>query len=129
MRHLLLLLGIAAVASAHVVGYRVEPVKAKWSDWTGAGETISQSITCNFDSLSRVEFFAGASDNGGAYRVGVWLDNQEVTWSYGDTVLDHSWIRFERWNDTGVFARGKKYEFRFTRSGSDSAVWHGSARF
>jgi hypothetical protein len=95
-----LLLLLVGVASAYVVGYHIEPVQADWSGWIGyqaPNNKVSEFVTCNFDSLSYVELFAGAKRSGGQYRVGVWLDGHEVMWSYGDTVLDHGWIRFERW--------------------------------
>jgi hypothetical protein len=59
------LLLLAGVAFAYVVGYHVEPVKASWSGLTPRYVTLSENITCNFDSLSYVELFAGAKGSGG----------------------------------------------------------------
>jgi hypothetical protein len=69
MKGAALLLLIAGVAFPYVVGYHVEPVQADWSGWTskqGSNNKVSEFVTCNFDSLSYVELFAGARDNGGS---------------------------------------------------------------
>jgi hypothetical protein len=88
MKGTVLLLLIAGVALPSLVGYHIDPVKASWSGWThlhGPGDTVAQTVTCNFDSLSYVELFAGAKGNGGAYRAGVWLDGSEVMGGKRDT--------------------------------------------
>ena len=104
--------------------YDVAPVKASWNGWTHRGDALSQVITCNFDSLNYVELFAGARGNGGAYRAGVWLDGTEIMWSHGDTVPDHGWVRFENWNTRVPSTKGRRYELRFMRSGSDSIQYY-----
>jgi hypothetical protein len=76
MRNRVLVLMALVLSSAHgyVTGYHVEPVKAAWSGLTRYLEPnnfVSQGVTCNFDSLSYVELFAGAKGNGGAYQVQV----------------------------------------------------------
>jgi hypothetical protein len=66
---------MCACASAYVVGYHVEPVKALWSGLTRTiwgQDYVSQTVTCNFDSLSYVELFAGAKGAGGAYTATVY---------------------------------------------------------
>jgi len=66
---LLLFMG---AAFPYVVGYHIEPVKALWSGWTPSqfpNNYVSQTVTCNFDSLSYVELFAGAKGNGGLHSV------------------------------------------------------------
>ena len=63
MKGAVLLLLIAGVAFPYVVGYHVEPVQAAWSGWASRQapfNKVSELITCNFDSLSYVELFAGA---------------------------------------------------------------------
>ena len=95
-----LLLLIAGVAFPSVVGYHIEPVKAQWSGWTSYLEPnnyVSQQVVACWDSLDRVELFAGAKGNGGQYRAGVWLDGAEIMWSWGDRVADHAWIKFQNW--------------------------------
>ncbi|MFO7639156.1 MAG: hypothetical protein R6X14_07700, partial [bacterium] len=62
MRKALLVVMIATIqtGSALMQAYSVEPVKASWSGWTDTIRPynyISQTITCNFDSLKRVELF------------------------------------------------------------------------
>ena len=55
-----------------------------------------------------------------SYRLGAVEDGVEVMWSPGTQDRDHSWVRSEDWNDSIAFTKGKKYEFKFTRAGSDS---------
>ncbi|MEO0005162.1 MAG: hypothetical protein ABIK49_04085 [candidate division WOR-3 bacterium] len=57
----------ASVSFALLRAYNVEPVKAQWSGWTRTipgRDYISQTITCNFDSLVYVGLFA-ADDGAG----------------------------------------------------------------
>ena len=61
------LLVLAGVAFPYVDTYRVEPTETRWSEWTRSshpGNTVSQTLTCDFDSLSYVELFAGPKGGG-----------------------------------------------------------------
>ncbi|GEM_PF-1276236 len=127
MRGVTLLLAIAGAAFPLVVGYHVEPVKAAWSGWTSHQapyNRVSEVITCNFDSLSYVELFAGVKGNGGAFAATVFEGNTQLMTSLGNTVPDHGWVRFENWNTHVAYTKGKQYEFRFTRSGSVSIQYY-----
>jgi hypothetical protein len=121
-----LLLSVGA-AFPYVVGLHVEPVKAQWSGWTPSqfpNNFVSQGVTCNFDSLSYVELFAGAKGNGGAYQVQVLDDGLPVMTSAGNRVPNHGWVKFSNWDEQVAFTKGKEYEFRFTRSGGDSVQYY-----
>jgi hypothetical protein len=127
MRNRVLVLMAAVLSSVYglVTAYHVEPVKAAWSGWTTLQNNhVSQSVTCNFDSLSYVELFAGDSGStGSGYRVGVWGGNTELTFATGVQHQPTSWVRFENWNPSHIaFTKGKRYVFKFTRAGSDSAA-------
>lgn len=107
--------------------YHVDPVKAPWSGWTHRGGTLSEIITCNFDSLACVELFAGGIVNWGTYN----LDVRDS--STGDRVAhkynvsqrqDNSWVKFDTLTIDAAFTKGRQYEFRFTRSGQDSMQYH-----
>jgi hypothetical protein len=80
MRSKVLVLVAVMLSSAYcyVTGYHVEPVKAVWSGWTAFQGYVSQTVTCNFDSLSYVELFAGAKGNGGAYTATVYDGNMQL---------------------------------------------------
>ncbi|MBM3313967.1 hypothetical protein FJY70_05200, partial [candidate division WOR-3 bacterium] len=119
-----LLLLMVAESAAVVRAYSVEPVCADWSGWTGFQNTVSEVITCNFDSLAYVELFAGAKGAGGAYTATVLEDGMPLTSSDGDRVPDHAWVRFDAWTQQVGFTKGKQYEFKFTRSGSDSIQFY-----
>jgi hypothetical protein len=122
MKGAVLLLLIAGVASASVVGYHIDPVNAAWSGRADPENGVSQTVVACWDSLDRVELFAGANGNGGQYRAGVWLDGAEVMWSWGNRVADHAWIKFEDWDQQVTFTKGMTCEVRFTRGGPDSHV-------
>jgi len=117
--------------------YSVEPVKAAWSGWTRTilgQDTISQTITCNWDHLDGatggyVELFAGDHGAGGAYN----LEIKDVT--AGQVVAkeenrtpggSHTWLKFSniQMEPGRSFTKGKLYEFKFTRSGSDSIQYY-----
>lgn len=112
---------------AQVPAYHVDPVNARWSAWAGHEDTVSQTVICNFDSLSYVELFVEASGHGDAYRAGVWLNDREVMWSIGTQVRNESWVKFQNWNTQVAFTKGKTLTIRFTRGGSDSLeyYWNG----
>lgn len=122
----MLLLLLAGAAFPYVVGYHVEPVKALWSGWTPSqfpNNYVAQTVTCNFDSLSYVELFAGEPGDS-QYVVTVLDSGSELTHSSGTQGRSHSWVKFEDWSDTIAFTKGKQYEFKFTRSGSDSIQYY-----
>jgi len=124
---LLLFMG---AAFPYVVGYHVEPVKAQWSGWAPSefpNNYVSQTVTCNFDSLSYVELFAGGIGNGGHYNLDVrdGSTGDRVAYKYDVTQRQgHSWIRFDTLAIVGAFTKGKTYQFKFTRSGSDSIQFY-----
>jgi hypothetical protein len=124
MRGTALLLAIAGAASAYVVGYHVDPVKVQWSGWAGRRDTLSQSLTCNFDSLAYVELFVGELGAGSQYVVTVFDDAKELARSSGMQMRSHVWVKFENWNTRVEYTKGKEYEFRFTRSGRDSVQYY-----
>ena len=83
------------------------------------------SITCNFDSLSYVELFAGDSGStGSGYRVGIYDGGAELTYATGVQHQPASRIHFGNWNRHIAFTKGKQYEIRFTRSGGDSVQFY-----
>jgi len=85
---------------------------------------VSQTVTCNFDSLSYVELFAGAKGNGGQYRADVWVDGHESAWSNGTQTQNESWVKFDSWNRRFAFTKGKQYEFQFSRGSNDSIQFY-----
>jgi hypothetical protein len=119
MKGAVLLLLIAGVASPSAIGYHIEPVKALWSGLADPEDGVSQQVVACWDTLERVELFAGAKGNGGEYRAGVRLDGDEIMWSYGNAVPDHGWVKFEDWNTQVAFTKGKTLTIRFTRGGGD----------
>ena len=115
-------------AAAYVVSYHVDPVKASWSGHTDTippNNYVAQTVTCNFDSLSYVELFCGAIADSGTYNLDV-RDGEtgdRVAYKYDVRQnRDHGWVRFDTLAIVGPFTKGKTYEVRFTRSGSDSGV-------
>jgi len=126
MKRILLAVAVLATAAYPLVtGYKVEPVKASWSGkvWPSPPQGgVSQIITCNFDSLAYVELFAGFSEGDGQYRVVVSeYGGPEVMRSYDvPAERNHDWLRFDTLDIDGAFTKGKQYEFRFMRTGSDS---------
>jgi len=118
MRNLIVLLSaLASWSPALTQVYFVEPVKAEWSGWTGFQDTISQTITCNFDSLKYVELFAGEYGNGGAYRLQVLTvpGGAQVAYQNAGTYSrPHHWVLFDNLTITAPesIVKGKKYEFK-----------------
>jgi hypothetical protein len=80
MRSICLFLAVAVTAvTASVTAYHIEPRTAAMSGKVPGDPQyggVSQTVVACWDSLERVEVFAGAKGNGGAYRVGVRLDGQ-----------------------------------------------------
>jgi len=125
MKGAVLLLLIAGVAFPSVVGYHIDPVKAQWSGWTSyldPNNYVSQFLTCCWDSLERVELFAGAALNGGAYHVTVYDGSTPVMSSNGTQTQSESWVKFENWDQGVAFTKGKTYEVRFARAGENSCA-------
>ena len=108
-----------------VSAYHVDPVTAAWSRWTNRRDALSEIITCNFDSIAYVELLTGDSGSTGrGYRVGILEGDVELTHADGTQHQPTSWVRFEEWSSQIAFTKGKKYEFRFTRTGSDSIQYY-----
>ena len=126
LRVALLLASLLAGANALVNAIHVSPIKASWSGHRLAPNNyVSQLVTCNFDSLSYVELFAGDYGQGGAYnlRVVTYPDGAPVAEQDGGTyVRPCAWVRFDDISVTHAerVVKGKLLEFKFTRSGSDS---------
>ena len=133
MRRALILLCVAVGCSwALVRAYSVEPKTAAWSGWTRPtphpNDYISQTITCNFDSLKYVELFAGDTCSGEAYNLSVLTlpGGYQVAGGAGNAVRPHSWVRFDNLTVTAPesIVKGRRYEFKFTRAGSDSINYY-----
>jgi len=124
----LLLAGFATAVSAFVNGYHVEPRTAAMSAKASGNPAlrgVSQTVTCNFDSLSYVELFAGAKAGGGTYYVSVYGGSPTpVMWSTGTQDINESWVTFDNWNTHVAFTKGKQYRFRFTRTWQDSIQFY-----
>jgi hypothetical protein len=123
-KHVLGLLLLAGAAFPYVVGVHVDPVQALWSGEADPrpDHGVAQTVTCNFDSLSYVELFAGAKGNGGTYTAIVYEGDAELTRSAGNGVPDHGWVKFSNWDQQVAFTKGKTVTIRFTRGGSDSVI-------
>jgi hypothetical protein len=133
MRVAALLLAIAGVAFPLVVGCHVDPIQASWSGWTVHGtptDRISEVITCNFDSLAYVELFTGFRGAGANYHLDIYEYPDGPRVAYRHDIVpgrDHTWLRFDRIRlETGrsSLTKGKQYEFRFTRGGSDGIQYY-----
>jgi hypothetical protein len=133
---LALMMVVLSSASGYVTCYHVEPVKAAWSGWTTLqSNRVSEVITCNFDELDSasggyVELFAGFHGaSGNYYHLGIYeYPAGPLVASRNNLVPghDHTWLKFDRirMEPGEVFTKGKKYEFRFTRSGRDSIQYY-----
>jgi hypothetical protein len=119
-----LLTATCRYAPALVNVYHVTPVKAAWSGWTQRGVAVSQTLTCNFDSLSYVELFAGTKYADRAYTATILEDGTPLMSSQGNQVADHGWVSFENWDSQTAFTKGKQYELRFTRGADDSMEYY-----
>jgi hypothetical protein len=130
---LLLLVLCAAVSEGLVQAYSVAPITAQWSGKVRGDENhpISQLVTCNFDHLDGasggyVEFFAGSVGNGGSYNLDVYdAEGGLVASHHGVAAKEHNWVRFGGLvlQPGESFSKGKRYLFKFTRSGQDSGYW------
>jgi hypothetical protein len=123
-----LLLLVSSAALGYVRAYSIDPVKAVWSGLTRTAQGqdyVSQTVTVNFDSLVYVELFAGDSGASRFYTATVFEDGAQITQAVGQQRDDCSWVKFENWDQHPAFTKGKRYEFKFTRtSGSDSIDYY-----
>jgi len=128
---ILVQLAAVALACALVTAYHVDPKTAAMSGKADPRPDygVSQVLTINFDELdsttgSYVELFAGTKGGGGAYHLSVltYPGGSQIAWTasaLGD--VDHKWVRFYlHVYQPDSIIKGKKLEFHFTRSGSDS---------
>ncbi|MEO0071739.1 MAG: hypothetical protein ABIK39_06630 [candidate division WOR-3 bacterium] len=108
--------------------YSVEPVKAQWSGWTDTIRPynyVSQTITCNFDSLVYCEFFNGKGSEAGIHVSVRTLGGYQVAWGDTNDNGDHKWLRcYLHTTAPESIIRGRRYEFRFMRSGQDSIQFY-----
>jgi hypothetical protein len=120
-----MLLATVSAVPADIVAYRVDPVKTEWSASTGRGTAIWQSVTCNFDTLVSVDLFAGGRRPTGArYHVVLYDGKTELTSADGVLRRHDSWVRFEKWSAAAALIRGKLYELKFTRNGSEGLDYY-----
>jgi hypothetical protein len=134
MRNSVIVLMTAVVSSASglVSAYHIEPVKASLSGWTPFQGYVSQVVRCCWDELdsasgSYCERFAGETLSGGHYKVDVYDypgGVNRAAYNEGEhATRPQGWVRMPLTTAPGkTFTKGKLYEFRFTRTGSDSAV-------
>ncbi len=135
-RVVLVQLAAVALACALVTAYHVESKTAAMSGKARPDLGVSEVITCNFDELDSasgayVEFFVGnlGANPANQFKVDVY--------EYPDGVLpiashsgkaaqrEHTWLKLPLTVASGYsFTKGKQYEFRFTRSGSDSIQFY-----
>jgi|WetSurMetagenome_2_1015567.scaffolds.fasta_scaffold331787_1 hypothetical protein len=119
----MLLLLLSGAAFPYVVGYHVEPVKALWSGWTASqfpNNYVEQQVVACWDSLDRVELFAGDKGNGEPFNVQV-KDSamEQIIAASADTAPTQSWA----WLSIPVSpyqghkpVRGRTYKVVVTRS-------------
>jgi len=132
MKGAVFLLLIAGVAYPLVVGYHVEPVEAAQSGWTHRGDSVAQVITINFDELDSTagaycELFGGSLGAGGPYHVSVltYPGGAEIANGSNINPGDHKWVKFNlSVLHPESIVKGRKLEFRFTRSGQDSIHYY-----
>jgi len=119
------LLLVAATASHGLVrAYSVEPVSAQLSGWT---DTLSQTLTINFDEPITASLFCGARGTGGDYHVRLYTSPGGVEIARGDTMSprDHSWATCTLLvSHPDSFIKGRQVEVRWTRSGGDSIEYY-----
>ncbi|HDQ99863.1 MAG TPA: hypothetical protein ENN51_06230 [candidate division WOR-3 bacterium] len=116
----ILLMALASVSLGLVQVYSVEPVKAAWSGWTRTilgQDTISQTITCNWDSIVYCELFVGDFSDTGAYKVDVYElpgGTNRVAYNDGENATrPHTWVKMPLTTVSGQsFTKGKQYEFK-----------------
>ena len=122
-------------AMALVSAYHVELVTAAQSGWTSTvygHDYVSEIVTCCWDELDSAstgycELFQGDTGTGSQYKLDIYEYPSGPLVAYRYNVApgrDNAWLRFDRIRlETGEsFTKGKLYEFRFTRTGSDSGA-------
>ena len=135
-RFSLLLAAAVGVSLALVQAYSVAPVKASWSGWTSheaPNNRVSELVTCCWDQLDSasggyVELFQGDTSGTGTYLLSIREYPGDVAVATSPNTPQgspHSWLRFSVWMLPGKhFTKGKQYEFRFTRAGTDSINYY-----
>jgi hypothetical protein len=114
-RAVIALLLFMGAAFPSVVGYHIDPVKAQWSGWTPSqfpNNYVSQTVVACWDSLDRVELFAGAKANGGEYTATVYDDGVPLMSSNGSQDDDCRWVKFKNWDQQVAFTKGKTVTIR-----------------
>jgi hypothetical protein len=112
---------------AAVTVYRVDPVRTRWSAWAKHGDTLSQALTCNFDSLSCIELFCGDDVTAGVYSVEVRdsVTERLIARKLGATPSrGHTWLRFEPIEILGASAKGSLLSVNFTGGEKDSIQYY-----
>jgi hypothetical protein len=127
----IVLLLLTGVAFPLLVGYHVDPVKAQWSGWALGDENhgVAEILTCNFDEVVYCELFAGETLTGQNYKVDVYElpgDTVRVAYNNGEHATQpQAWVHMPLTTEPGEsFTKGRQYEFKFTRSGSDSIQYY-----
>jgi hypothetical protein len=131
----LLLVVFVTAASALVTAYHIEPKTAAMSGKASGDPQyggVSVVIRCCWDELDSastgyVELFQGDTGTGSQYKLDVYEHPSGPLVAHRYNVApgrDNAWLRFDRIHlEPGrSFTKGKLYEFRFTRSRSDSAA-------
>jgi hypothetical protein len=120
------------LAPGSFAAYNVEPLRAGWADWLRGSAGISQTVTCNFDSIAYCELFVGDFRPGAAVQCEAYEvagSTKPIARSRGATpLLPHAWLRIPLFTEQGgSFMKGRQYEFRFTAGARDSVqVYHQS---
>jgi len=120
-RLLLLVAGCVGVALAYLKAYEVPPTQAGWSgkvDGDPQFGGVENTFVASFDSICEVQFFAGDIGDGGQYRVDV-LEYPEQTLIARSAQVaqqrSHTWVKFDSWDISGKFTRGKTYLAKVVR--------------
>jgi hypothetical protein len=123
-----LLLVAVAVSHGLVRAYSVEPASAQLSDWT---DTLSQTLTINFDEPITASLFCGSRGDTGRYSIGIYSypgGVTELAYNHGtQPPNDHSWLNCSLTVDfPDSFVKGRQVEVRWTRGGADSLEYYWS---
>jgi hypothetical protein len=121
VRAVAVLMAVVTSGFGFVTGYKVEPVQAAWSgkaDPNPLTGGVSQTVVACWDSLERIELFAGTKDDTGTYTATVYDGNMQLMTSNGTQDWDCRWVKFEDWDQQVAFTKGKIISL--TPGGSDS---------
>ena len=92
-RALVLAVMATAVAFGMTEVLSVDPVKESWSAF---GDSVSQVVTLNVDTLKQVDVFIGFNEGDGAYNINVYsYSGGQVALAYGDHEAPddgHRWL-------------------------------------